>query len=91
MIGVLSGGRLELHGRVRGPTWTRLASSVAKSATTFTLVEPAQWAVGDRVVLAPTDFPQYQNTEKPLEWKDGSDERTIVAVSADKKTVRFLL
>lgn len=79
-----------MYGAVRGPTWTRLASSVGVGETTFTLVEAADWQVGDLIVLAQTDYLRWHSAEdvaRDLErFDDFADVRTITQVSGDKLT-----
>jgi len=75
MIGVLAGGRLELHGESR-LAWTRLASTAPAGATEITLLQAPSWRAGDRIVLASTDFDPFQ-----------AEEATITQVSGT--TVRF--
>jgi cell migration-inducing and hyaluronan-binding protein len=74
MIGVLAGGRLELHGESR-LAWTRLAQTAAVGATQITLLQAPNWRVGDRIVLASTDFDPFQ-----------AEEATITAVSGSSVT-----
>jgi hypothetical protein len=68
-IGVRNGGTLNFYGKVRGPTWTRLASTVNVGATSITLIEAVEWAVGDVIVIAPTDFPSWQDPNNPWAWE----------------------
>ncbi len=75
MIGVLAGGRLELHGESR-LAWTKLASTAPVGATEITLLQAPNWRAGDRIVLASTDFDPFQ-----------AEEATITEVSG--ATVRF--
>ena len=48
MIGVLAGGRLELHGESR-LAWTKLSSTAGMGATQITLLQAPNWRVGDRI------------------------------------------
>ena len=73
-LGVV-GGTLELHGKPR-LSWTQLGATAVKGATQIQLKENVNWQVGDRIVIASTDF-RYQQAE----------ERVITAVSGN--TVSF--
>ena len=61
VLAVLS-GRLDLHGRPR-TTWTKLAASAAAGATQLQLTGPIDWQVGERIVVASTDFDPFQAEE----------------------------
>ncbi|CAF4773440.1 unnamed protein product [Rotaria sp. Silwood1] len=52
-IGVLGG--LDLHGRSRGITWTRLAVTAMSGQTVIILREPVSWVVGDEIIITTTD------------------------------------
>eukprot|EP00741_Cyanophora_paradoxa_P015378 tig00020876_g14844.t1 len=70
------GGVLDFHGTPRLP-WTQLAATVWPGDANITLKEPVDWEVGGRVAVASSSF-------------DGdaeSEERAIVAVSEDRRTV----
>ncbi len=75
MIGVLPGGRLELHGESR-LAWTKLAATAAVGATQITLLQQPNWRVGDRIVLASTDFDPFQ-----------AEEATITAISGTSVSI----
>lgn len=47
-------GQLDIHGRPRRVTWTRLASTALANDTTLELQETVDWVPGDRIVIAPT-------------------------------------
>ena len=47
-------GELDLHGRPRQVTWTRLAETASGNASSITLQESVDWVPGDRIVIAPT-------------------------------------
>ena len=69
-------GDLDLHGRPRLRTWTRLAATARVNDTAVVLQEPVDWGAGDRNVVAATG-------------KDGNEteENEVVSVSADGLTV----
>jgi cell migration-inducing and hyaluronan-binding protein len=74
VLGVM-GGRLELHGEPRHG-WTRLDATVEPGGTTIELARPMPWRVGDRIVLASSDY-----------WRQHDEERTITAVDGRTLTV----
>ncbi|WP_088323851.1 G8 domain-containing protein [Polaribacter tangerinus] len=69
IIGVMDGGRLELHGNKR-KTWTQLNATALKGVSTITLKEEINWRVGDEIVIASTDFDPHQ-----------AEKRTITSVN----------
>lgn len=73
MIGVINGGRLELHGtRSQSRNWTLLDGHARKGATQLRVVDAVDWTVGDRLVIAPSGF-------DPNE----AEEVTVTAVADD--------
>lgn len=73
-IGGMPGGRIELHGAYK-KSWSQLGVTANAGSSTITLKEAVNWQVGDRIVIASTDFDMYKR-----------DECTIIAVSGDQKT-----
>ena len=73
-LGVM-GGTLELHGR-RTTGWTRLNETAPVGARRITLEKPLKWRVGDKIVIASSDY-----------WRTHDEERTISAISGT--TVEF--
>jgi len=71
MIGVLAGGRLELHGESR-LAWTKLSSTAGMGATQITLLQAPNWRVGDRIAIASTDFDPFQAEEVTITQVSGS-------------------
>lgn len=69
LIGVMPGGRLELHG-VAKQSWTQINATANAGATSITLKETVNWEVGDEIVIASTDFDGRQ-----------AEKRTITAVN----------
>ncbi len=69
VLGVMSGGRLELHGEQR-TAWTHLNATASNGATSVELDQPTSWRAGDQIVIASTDFDPMQ-----------AEEATIVAVN----------
>ena len=77
VLGAHNGGTLEIHGRDR-VEWTHLAANAATGATSLTLAEPVDWAVGDSIMV----------TSSRRNWNE-AETRTITAVSVDLRTVSF--
>lgn len=74
VLGVM-GGTLELHGEPRRG-WTRLAQSAPAGATQISVLDASDWRVGDRIVLASTDYNPRQ-----------AEVRTIQAISGNTLTL----
>ncbi|MCX7741618.1 MAG: transmembrane domain-containing protein [Meiothermus sp.] len=74
VLGVM-GGMLELHGEPR-PGWTKLAQSAPRGAREIAVLNASGWRVGDRIVLASTDYDPRQ-----------AEVRTIVAISGNTLTL----
>ena len=74
VIGVM-GGVLELHGEPR-KGWTKLAQTAPRGANQITVLDARDWRVGDRIVLASTDY----NPEQ-------AEVRTITAISGNTITL----
>lgn len=47
---------LDIHGTAKTPTWTELQTTAAVGATSITLTQAVNWAVGDQIVITSTDF-----------------------------------
>jgi cell migration-inducing and hyaluronan-binding protein len=75
LIGVT--GRIELHGEKRGG-WTHLAVTAASGATSIELERNPGWRVGDRIVLASSDYNQNQAEEAVIATVSG----TTIGLSA---------
>lgn len=70
---MLMGGLLELHGDPPSPTWTKLRATAEAGATAIELLDEADWAPGDSVVVAPSGFYGLTATEKfAIEGTDGT-------------------
>ncbi len=75
VIGVMMGGVLDVHGEPRNG-WTKLNGSVSAGSNRITVLDPTGWRVGDRIVLASTDF-------NP----DQAEVRAIAAISGNSITL----
>lgn len=70
VLGVM-GGTLELHGRpVDG--WTQLDATARPGDRQITLASSPRWRVGDRIVIASTDY-----------WEHHDEERRITSISGN--------
>lgn len=73
-IGVYGG--LDLHGRPRNVTWTRLNNTATAGSNTITLAQPVDWEIGDEIVITTTTFVASQN-----------DVMIISNISSDLRTL----
>ena len=76
LIGVM-GGTLELHGQPRLP-WTRLSATAPAGSRTLRLERAPDWAAGDSLTLASTDFAPNQ-TEAVTVQRVSGNEVTLAA------------
>ena len=67
------GGRIDIHGAPTAARWTRLARNAEAGDDLITLERTVDWRVGDRIVLASTDFDA-----------DQAEEATIIGIDGDK-------
>src|SRR5690606_26736316 len=72
---MISGGTLNLHGD-RTHTWSKLAKTAEKGATSIEVLDASGWKVGDQIVLASTDYDPRQ-----------AEKRTITAVRGNTLTL----
>src|SRR5690606_25997486 len=72
---MLSGGTLNLHGNITN-TWTKLAETAEAGSTRITVLNAAQWQVGDEIVLASTDYEPRQ-----------AETRRITAINGNTLTL----
>ncbi len=54
-LGAMSGGIIQLHGATR-VNWTRLATTALKGSAQITLQIAPSWRVGERIVIASSDY-----------------------------------
>ena len=59
-------GILELHGVPRDPTWTMLETTSDIGSDTITLIRAVDWKVGERIVVAPTSYYNYEAEEREI-------------------------
>ncbi len=63
--GILSRGRLEIHGRLFQPTWTRLARTAAAGANFIYLQDSVNWPIGSTILIVTSIF-----YDCPTKWQD---------------------
>ena len=56
-------GTLDLHGVPRHPTWTMLDCTAEIGSKTITMIEAVDWKVGERIIVAPTGYHNYESEE----------------------------
>ena len=76
---------MDLHGRPRDVTWTRLSQTALVNATSLRLEQAVDWVTGDKIVIAPTgkDGNETEVSEKL------NDSYLLVTKSALKFSVRI--
>ncbi|PRP77174.1 hypothetical protein PROFUN_14515 [Planoprotostelium fungivorum] len=95
---VATGGSVQMFGSINGPTWTRLSSTARNGTKTLQLEDSINWSVGDKVVIASTDFSEvldfkaYQGKDDYKEsigqpFPDQNEVRTIAAVNGKQITL----
>ena len=57
---------MEIHGKKKIPTWSFLNTTIIPGATTLMLTEQVNWEVGDRIVIASTDFDHRHSEEATI-------------------------
>jgi cell surface hyaluronidase len=75
VLGVM-GGTLEIHGQPR-TSWLRLGANAAAGTRRLALERPVDWAPGDRIVVASTDFDPKQ-----------AEQATVAGVAGTVVTLR---
>ena len=73
-IGVFGG--LEIHGKPRNVTWTKLNETARAGASRITLEQAVDWEVGEELVIATTSYDLNQ-----------AETFAIVGVSSDRRTL----
>lgn len=77
VFGAMGGGRIEIHGRDSGRTWTRLAQTAAPGSKTLNLVDPVSWQSGDDIVVASSDM-TVDHKERLRVTERSADGRTVM-------------
>ena len=77
-LSVQKGGRIEWHGTEPGVSWLHLAATAPVGAKSITIENDVTgWKMGDRIVLASTDFDAHQ-----------AEERAITAIHGNEITLK---
>jgi hypothetical protein len=76
VLGIIAGGRLELHGE-RRDGWARLSATAGVGSNQLVLERAMPWRVGDHIAIASTDL-------DPLQ----SEDAYITAISGNTITLR---
>jgi G8 domain len=71
----VQGGKLELHGAVPKPLWTRLGDHASAGASQLTLASAADWRAGDTIAVGPSDFYSVAATERLVLSADAGGAR----------------
>lgn len=61
---LVMGGTLEMHGAPPAVQWTKLGAHAAAGTSSLQLAQAVDWAPGDEIVVAPTDFYGASTTEQ---------------------------
>ncbi len=78
-IGVYGG--LDLHGKKRLPTWTKLNSTANIGSRIIVLTEPVDWKAGESIVITTTST-QANRSEEVVIASKSSDNRTLTLTTA---------
>jgi hypothetical protein len=48
--------KFSMYGKPRNKTWTMIADTIYPGNTTFNVIDTVDWQIGERIVIASTDF-----------------------------------
>ncbi|XP_066933159.1 fibrocystin-L-like [Clytia hemisphaerica] len=82
-IGVF--GKLQLYGKPRGATWTKLSKTLNSGETTLMLTEDVTWESGDEILVTTSSF-ESRDAETFVIGSIANDKRTITMETAAKNT-----
>lgn len=71
-------GGLDIHGKPRNVSWTRLNQTALVGSNNITLIEPVDWQVGEEIIITTTSFIANQ-----------SEVMRITSLSSDRRTLTF--
>ena len=77
----MGGGRIQIHGRDEGITWTRLGTTAGAGSTTLSLSDPVSWQVGDQLVVASSDV-EVDHKERVRISARSADGRSVTVTPA---------
>lgn len=80
VLGSMNGGRIELHGG-SVHSWTVLRADARPGDRHVTVADASGWQAGDRIVIATTDFPQWDG-DGAVERQ--TEERVLTAVNGNR-------
>jgi hypothetical protein len=49
-----------MYGKPRNKTWTMIADTIYPGNTTFNVIDTVDWQIGEKIVIASTDFDHNQ-------------------------------
>ena len=52
--------KFKMHGKVRNPTWTQIASTINPGTREFDVIEAVDWQPGEMIAIASTSFDHYE-------------------------------
>lgn len=59
-------GTIDLHGKPRLKVWTSLETTAEAGSPTITLQDPVDWKVGEKIVIASTDYSSRNSEERTI-------------------------
>ena len=83
-------GTLDLHGTVRTPTWTQLASNAITGATSITLKEAVDWVTGEVIVIASSSYEAAECEQRTISSIDKSTPAAPVVHFIDALKIQAL-
>ena len=84
------GGVLEFHGVPRYPTWTMLDTTSNIGSSTLTLIQAVDWKIGERIVVAPTSYYNYEAEEVTIVSIDRTNpNKPIITIDAPLQFKHF--
>ena len=77
---MVQGGSIDMHGKPRNITWTKLDSSADKGASSITVQGKVDWQVGEKVIIAPTARSRHEAEERTIETVASSGNNTTLGL-----------
>ncbi|TNV88211.1 hypothetical protein FGO68_gene8985 [Halteria grandinella] len=75
-------GVLDMHGITRNPAWTMLENTIEEGSRQLTLIRDIDWKVGERIVVAPTGYYNFEAEERVITAVDNSNpDKPIITVN----------
>lgn len=79
--GIGAYGGLDIHGKPRDVSWTKLATTASAGANTIELVQPVDWVVGEEILITTTSY-ILEHTETLVISAVSNDKRTLTLASS---------